>query len=79
MVYVTNKIGKPLMPCSFSNARRLLRQGKAKVARRDIFTVQLTYRNNNYRQETTLGIDTGSRHVGFSVTTKERELISGTA
>ncbi|MCD8206828.1 MAG: RNA-guided endonuclease IscB, partial [Bacteroidales bacterium] len=79
MVYVLSKHGKPLMPCSPSHAGQLLRQGKARVVRRDILTVQLSYGSNNYRQETTLGIDAGSRHVGFSITTKERELISGTA
>lgn len=67
------------MPCSNSKARKLLRAGKAKIVRRDIFTIQLLYRSNNYRQETTLGIDAGSKHIGFSVTTGKQELISGTA
>ena len=31
LVYVLNKEGKPLMPCSPSKARKLLKQGKAKV------------------------------------------------
>ncbi|MCD8207181.1 MAG: RNA-guided endonuclease IscB [Bacteroidales bacterium] len=79
MVYVMSKHGKPLMPCSPSHAGQLLREGKARMARRDFFTIRLTYGSNNYRQETTLGIDTGSKHVGFSVATEKRELISGTA
>lgn len=31
VVYVLNKHGKPLMPCSPCKARKLLKQGKAKV------------------------------------------------
>lgn len=31
MVYVISQDGKPLMPCSNSIARLLLKQGKAKV------------------------------------------------
>ncbi|MCD8208317.1 MAG: RNA-guided endonuclease IscB [Bacteroidales bacterium] len=79
MVLVQNKDGKPLMPCHRAVARKLLRGGKAYVARKDFFTIRLRYGSSGYRQETTLGIDAGSKHVGFSVTTKERELISGTA
>jgi len=35
LVYVLNKHGKPLMPCKPSKARKLLKQGKAKVVKRD--------------------------------------------
>jgi len=31
LVYVLNKHGKPLMPCKPSKARKLLKQGKAKI------------------------------------------------
>jgi N6-L-threonylcarbamoyladenine synthase len=34
LVYVLNKDGKPIMPCSSAKARKLLRDGKAKVVRR---------------------------------------------
>ena len=41
LVYVLNKNRKPLMPCKPQKARKLLRNGKAKVIRREPFTIQL--------------------------------------
>ena len=38
MVYVISQDGKPLMPCSDPIARLLLKQGKAKVKKREPFT-----------------------------------------
>ena len=35
LVYVLNKNEKPLMPCKPQKARKLLRNGKAKVIRRE--------------------------------------------
>ncbi len=43
MVYVISQDGKPLMPCSDPIARLLLKQGKAKVKKREPFTIKLTY------------------------------------
>jgi len=40
-VYVKNKNGKPLMPCKPAKARKLLRDGKAKVVSHSPFTIQL--------------------------------------
>ena len=67
MVYVINKDNKPLMPCSNVIARLLLKQGKAKVKRKCPFTIKLLYNTTNYIQECTLGVDTGSAHVGNAV------------
>ena len=39
-VYVLNKHGHPLMPCSEAKARRLLKAGKANVKKRTPFTIQ---------------------------------------
>lgn len=64
MVYVISKNGKPLMPCENVVARLLLKQGKAKVKRRCPFTIQLTYDSTEYTQDTTIGVDTGSKHIG---------------
>lgn len=50
MVYVISQDGKPLMPCSDPIARLLLKQGKAKVKKRDPFTIKLTYETTNYTQ-----------------------------
>ena len=74
VVYILNKHGKPLMPCSPCKARKLLRQGKAKVKRTEPFTIQLLYGSSGYTQDITLGIDAGSKHIGVSATTKKKEL-----
>lgn len=60
MVYVISQDSKPLMPCSNPIARLLLKQGKAKVKRREPFTIKLIYETTDYTQDLTLGVDTGS-------------------
>ena len=42
-VYVLNKHGEPLMPCSPRKARLLLKQKKACVVKRTPFTIKLLY------------------------------------
>ena len=64
MVYVISKKGKPLMPCKNVIARLLLKQGKAKVRRREPFIIKLTVETTNYLQNLTLGVDTGSGTAG---------------
>ena len=76
LVYVLSKNGKPLMPTNSANARLLLKQSKAKVVKRTPFTIQLTYSSNNYKQDVTLGIDPGYKHVGLSAVSDNRELFS---
>ena len=48
-VYVINKHGRPLMPCSPAKARHLLDAGKAKVKKRTPFTIQLHPRSYSGR------------------------------
>ena len=67
LVYVINKNGIPLMPCKPSKARKLLRDGKAKVIRREPFTIKLLWDCTEYVQDLTLIIDSGSRYVGSAV------------
>ena len=74
IVYVLNKHGRPLMPCSPCKAKKLLKQGKAKVKRTEPFTIQFLYGSSGYTQDITLGIDAGSKHIGVSATTKKKEL-----
>ena len=62
------------MECSPCKARKLLKQGKAKVKRTEPFTIQLLYGSSGYTQDITLGIDAGSKHIGVSATTKKKEL-----
>jgi hypothetical protein len=42
----------------------LLKQGKAKVVRRDPFTIKLLHGSSGYKQEIVAGMDTGSKTVG---------------
>ena len=74
MVYVLNIKGQPLMPCKEAKARRLLKQNKAKIYRREPFTIQLLFICENQTQDVTLGVDAGSKHIGLSATTEEKEL-----
>jgi len=55
------------MPTTPRKARLLLKEGKAKVSQLTPFTIQLKYATGETRQETTLGIDAGSKVVGLSV------------
>ena len=76
LVYVVNLHGEPLMPCKPSKARRLLKQKKAKVIKREPFTIQLLYGSTGYKQQINLGVDCGSKMIGISATTKTQELYS---
>ena len=76
-VYVKNKNGKPLMPCKPAKARKLLRDGKAKVVNRCPFTIQLEWDCEENVQEVTVGIDKGSCITGFSCVANGRILMSG--
>ena len=75
MVYVLNQNGQPLMPTeNHAKVRVLLKQGRAKVINKCPFTIQLLYSSTNYTQKTTLGVDSGSKHIGLSATTKNKVL-----
>ena len=74
MVYVLNIEGKTLMPCSEAKARKLLKQNKTKIYKREPFTVQLLFECENQIQEISLGVDAGSKHIGLSATTHQKEL-----
>ena len=75
MVYVISKNGQPLMPTeNHAKVRILLTNKKAKVVKRCPFTIQLLYSSTNYTQEITLGVDSGSQHIGLSATTKDKVL-----
>lgn len=74
LVYVLDKHGNPLMPCSARKARQLLKQKKAVVKKKEPFTIQLLHGSSGYKQEVSLGVDCGSKHIGMSATTEKREL-----
>ena len=74
MVYVINIHNDPLMPCKEAKARKLLKAGKAKIVKRNPFTIQLLFECENITQPITLGVDAGSKYVGLSATTSDKEL-----
>jgi hypothetical protein len=75
-VFVINKHGEPMMPCSPRKARVLLKEGKATVIGREPFTIQLKYGSTGYKQKIVVGVDTGHSEVGVSVLIKTKELSS---
>ena len=75
-VFVLNMRGKPLMPTTAGKARKLLRKGLAKVIMRTPFTIQLTYATGETKQNVSLGVDTGYKHVGLSAVSDAKELFS---
>ena len=77
MVYVLNINGQPLMPTSrHGKVRRLLKNGQAKVIKRCPFTIKLLYESTNHTQPISLGIDSGSKHIGLSATTNKKVLFA---
>ena len=76
LVYVLKQNGQPFMPTSrFGKVRRLLKGGKAKVVRREPFTIKLLYEpETDVVQEGYCGVDTGSKHVGVAVVSNDRVL-----
>lgn len=75
MVYVQDVDGRPLMPTTrHGKVRRLLKSKKATVVNLCPFTIRLLYDTTGYKQEITLGVDAGTKHVGLSATTKSKEL-----
>src|SRR6516164_7777704 len=77
IVYVVNQNGNPLMPCKPSKARKLLRDGRARVSKRSPFTIQLLWDCEEHVQEVTVGIDKGSHVTGISCIGKGEILLSG--
>ena len=76
MVYVLNRDGSPLIPCTEAKARHLIESRKAKVVKRTPFIIRLTFLiEGDLNTETiTLGVDAGSSVIGVSATTEGRVL-----
>jgi len=66
-VLVIGMNGRGLMPCTPRKARILLKEKKAKVVRRTPFTIRLLYKTGCATQPITLGVDTGSQHIGIAI------------
>ena len=79
IAYVLNQRGQPLMPCSARTVRLLLKKGEAKVVKTNpFFIIQLKKATGEQIQQCSLGIDSGSKKVGFSVITDKKEITTGT-
>lgn len=52
------------MPCKPQKARKLLKEGKAKVINKSPFTLKLLYGSSGYKQPVVASIDTGSKVIG---------------
>ena len=76
IVYVLNKNGKPLMPCTPAKARHLLEQNKARVVTRKPFTIRLLWNCEHNVQPVKLGVDAGYKKVGLSAASDKKELLS---
>lgn len=74
VVYVLNMRGKPLMPTSPRKARKLLKNGKAKVVKLTPFTIQMMQSTGETVQPVTLGVDSGFKHIGISAVSEKKEL-----
>lgn len=77
VVYVLNIDGHPLMPTKrFGKVRIMLRDGQAKVVRREPFTIKLLYEpETSVVQDLTLGVDTGSSKIGCAVVNEKQEVL----
>ena len=76
LVYVLKQNGQHFMPTErFGKVRRLLKEGKAKVVRRELFTIKLLYEpETDIVQECYCGVDTGSKHIGVAVVSNDKVL-----
>ena len=76
LVYVLKQNGQPFMPTKrFGKIRRLLKTKKARVVRREPFTIKLLYEpETDVVQECYCGVDTGSRHIGVAVVGNDKVL-----
>ena len=76
LVYVLKQNGQPFMPTErFGKVRRLLKEGKAKVVRREPFTIKLLYEpETDVVQECYCGVDTGSKYIGTAVIGNDKVL-----
>lgn len=66
------------MPCKPQRARVLLKQGKAKIISHKPFTIQLRYATGETVQPISIGIDSGSKYIGFAIISGNNVLDKGT-
>lgn len=77
LVFVINQHGEALMPCPTRKARRLLKEGKAKIIGYQPFSIQLVYGSSGYKQSVTIGTKIGEKQIGIAVISEGRVLVKG--
>jgi len=77
LVFVINKHGEKLMPCKKSKARKLLKQEKAKIVDYKPFTIQLFHGSSGYKQNVSIGVDLGAKHIGVAIQSNNKVLAKG--
>jgi len=75
-VLVIDKVGKPCLPTHPARARKLLRNGKAKVVNVVPFTIQLQRIIENPVGSFTVGIDDGAKYVGIAVVNEHTQEVA---
>jgi hypothetical protein len=65
------------MPTTPTKARNLLEAGKATVAQRAPFTIQLVVSSGKHKQPVTIGVDLGAKTIGVAATSNGRALYQG--
>ena len=81
VAYVQDMNGNPMMPTRrLGRVRHMLSEGRATIIMYEPFTIRLTYQTaRDCKEKATLGIDTGSKHIGISACTDKKELLSAKA
>ena len=77
-VFVLDRRGKPLMPCSEKRARLLLERGRARVHRMVPFVIRVTDRraNDSVLQSLRLKLDPGSKTTGIALVREKKDAIA---
>jgi hypothetical protein len=76
-VYVLHQDGTPLMPTTPAKAHHLLAAGKAVIAHRRPFTIQLAGPSGKHVQPVVAGVDLGAKTVGVGAVGNGRVLYQG--
>ena len=76
-VFVKSMRGEPLMPTSNQKARKLLKSKQATIYSYQPFCIQLCHPTGEATQTCRVGIDTGSKHMGFAVVQNEKVIQKG--
>lgn len=74
LCFVINDDGQPLMPIiNPKNVRKLLKNKRAKVYKKDPFTIRLLFHSNSAIQPIEICIDAGYKYIGFSIKSEKHE------